>query len=181
MSNVQHLIDVINKMTHSRVHNYVIPGLTSSLVGGDGHGTVRLFDQNRHHEEPITPHSHRFDFACLVLRGRVKNVIWNVDEAGDTYAETYLYHHGKFGKYDVAPQKSNVYYNWIRTETEYREGDLYHMKAHEVHSIFFSTGAKVLFFEGPNYLEESFVLEPVVNGKIIPTFRVESWMFEKEA
>lgn len=37
-------IDSIIAMSHSHVHNYVIPGLTSSLIGTPNHkGSVRLF------------------------------------------------------------------------------------------------------------------------------------------
>lgn len=32
-------------MKHSKVNNYVIAGLSSSLVGGEGNGCVRLFEQ----------------------------------------------------------------------------------------------------------------------------------------
>lgn len=168
------------------VHDYVIPGLTSSLMGAGAKGTVRLFTQERTHEEPITPHSHRFDFSCLVLSGRVKNRIWvgdlppKVCAYGDEYERTKLVHHGQFGKYDVEHLTNEPRLHWHFMETEYRDGEWYHMKAEQIHSIFFGRGSVVMFIEGPNRLDHSFVLEPVSDGRVIPTFKVEPWMFRRE-
>lgn len=53
------------------------------------------------------------------------------------------------------------------------------MLASEVHSIHFSRGAQVLFFEGPTVADTSIILEPNVDGETIPTFRVEPWMFKR--
>lgn len=53
------------------------------------------------------------------------------------------------------------------------------MKAEEIHSITFSRGASVLFFEGPRKTDTSTVLEPVVDGETIPLFRTEPWMYGK--
>lgn len=169
-------VDLIKSMARSPVRDYVIPGLTSSLVGGDNSGCVRLFSQERDHEEPITPHSHRFDFQCYVLQGTVRNRLW---EPGgkDRYQKSRLLHHGQFGKYTVAKEPEIV--AWECFECVHGMGDIYAMKAEQIHSIFFSRDAEVLFFEGPNRLDHSFVLEPVSGGRTIPTFRVDDWMFHK--
>jgi hypothetical protein len=53
------------------------------------------------------------------------------------------------------------------------------MTADQVHSIFFSRGAIVLFFEGSKESDTSIILEPFVNNEIVPTFKVEPWMFKK--
>lgn len=171
-------IERLKKLAYNPVRDYVIPGLTSSLMGkGNGGGVVRLFSQERDHEEPITPHSHRFDFQCLVLRGSVRNRIW-LDGEGDIYQASSLNHHPGFGSYDVNPVTNPK--RWDYEETKYSEGDVYAMNAEQIHSIYFSRGAEVLFFEEPNRLNHSFVLEPMSNGRVIPTFRVDSWMFKRE-
>lgn len=163
------------------MRDYVIPGLTSSLIGGDGHGQVRMFTQERHHEEPITPHSHRFDFCCLVLRGIVHNRVWTPDPNNpdaDLYRKLNLIHTGSFGHYNTIPEEDHEL--WGYKETKYQAGEWYTMKAEEVHSIFFSKMAEVLFIEAPNRFGQSFVLEPISDGKVIPTFRVDHWMFREE-
>lgn len=35
----------LQKMSRSPLGNYIVPGLVSSLLGGDGKGTVRLFER----------------------------------------------------------------------------------------------------------------------------------------
>ena len=169
---------LIKSMANNHVRDYVIPGLTSSLVGGDGHGMVRLFTQERMHEEPITPHSHRFDFQCLVLEGEVWNRIWTKSPDGDMYQESILDHHGHFGDQTRRAEVNRD--RWKFKQTIYKKGEMYSMKAEHIHSIFFSKGAVVLFFEGPNRFSGSSVLEPVSNGRVIPTFKVEPWMFKKD-
>jgi len=171
-------IDLIRSMQRSRVGNYVIPGLSSSLIGGEGHGLVRMFTQSRSHEEPITPHSHRFDFQCLVLSGHVLNRVWIPDEKGDEYQCTTLEHQGSFG--DQTRKAGWKIGRWSYVQTQYKEGQLYSMKAEQIHSIYFSKGAEVLFFEGPSKGMFSSTLEPVVDGEVIPTFKVEPWMFRKQ-
>lgn len=173
-------VDLIKSMARGHVRDYVIPGLTSSLVGGEGKGMVRLFTQERHHEEPITPHSHRFDFQCLVLEGKVTNRIW-YEASGpnaDPYQMTTLEHHGSFG--DQTRKGATEQAFWQCTSRDYKKGEIYSMRAEEIHSIFFGKGAVVLFFEGPNKSDTSCVLEPVSNGRVIPTFKVEPWMFKKD-
>jgi hypothetical protein len=63
-------------MRHSRLGNYIVPGLTSHLVGGAEFGKVRVFSTERSARDFITPHSHRFDFTSLVLSGTVHNTLY---------------------------------------------------------------------------------------------------------
>lgn len=173
-------LELLKSMSYSRVHDYVIPGLTSSLIGGQGHGMVRMFSCEREHEEPITPHSHRFDFQCLVIKGNVRNRVWSPapDGQGDIYQETTLEHHGEFGDQTrkAATRIGRYWYN----EIQYTAGQKYSMVAEQMHSIYFSRGAEVLFFEGPSKSMFSSMLEPVSDGYVIPTFQVAKWMFRRE-
>ena len=174
------MISFIEGMKHSPAHNYVIPGLTSWLIGAPHpvHGCVRLFTMSRLHEEPIIPHSHRFDFRCLVMRGAVTNNVWLPDEKGDEFEVSDVTYEGELGKHqrNVIGRK-----RFGRNSSTYRAGAEYTMKAEEFHSIYFDRGSSVLFFEGPNRLALSQVLEPVVMGETIPLFRTEDWMFKREA
>lgn len=168
-------------MLHSPVRNYVIPGLTSWLVGSPSPlGTVRFFECSRNHQEPITPHSHRFDFRCLVLSGRVTNRTWKPAPAaeGDAYCSTRLAYQDAIGHYNTEHIGIDFYRHQDRV---YETGDWYGMAADEIHSIMFAKGTQVLFFEGPQVTNESFILEPHVHGETIPTFKVEPWMFRREA
>jgi hypothetical protein len=172
----------IEIMRHSPIGNYGgIPGLTSWLIGApSSSGLVRLMECSRDHQEPIIPHSHRFDFHCLVLAGEVRNVLWTQmqynDVSADLFWSSVLKFKGLPGQYET--HFSSVY-RWKPTYYEYHEGDEYNMKSDEVHSIFFSRGTSVLFFEGPQTTNESIILEPFVDGKHVPTFKVEPWMFNK--
>lgn len=170
----------LDKMKHSPVRNYAIPGLTSWLIGAPTvHGCVRLFECSREHHEPITPHSHRFDFECVVLAGSVRNILWTpvADERrGDRYQSSRLIYRGGIGHYAIDKDGIDTYEG---TAFAYRAGDSYSMKADEIHSIYFSRGAKVLFFEGPTIADESLILEPYVDGEVVSTFKVEPWMFKR--
>lgn len=175
MIDIQHLMT----LAHSPVHNYVVPGLTSLLLGGGyPNGNVRLFINERQHVEPITPHSHRFDFQCLVLDGEVTNRIWREADAktGDMMAVSQLVYEGSIGKYSKGLIAHSY---WRYYDKTFKKGEVYSMVSTEVHSIYFSRGAKVLFFEGPNCTDKSIVLEPVVNGDRIETFKTEPWMFRR--
>lgn len=179
----QEIVHLLKKMGHSRVHNYVIPGLTSALVGGEGKGTVRLFEQSRAHEEPICPHSHRFDFGAVVIQGYVQQTLWhssNPCHESDFYSADLLVKNKdvQFGSYT---RQHDVRRMHFRKRTErYDVGQMYFMKHTEIHSINFSKDAVVLFLEGPEVVNESVILQPIVNGKVVPTFKVEDWMFEHE-
>lgn len=170
----------VMKMMHSPIHNYVIPGLSSYLVGSPSeHGTMRAFHCTRQHQERIIPHSHRFDFMAWVLQGTVQNIIWDSSEDdGDEYQVNSLVYHGDVGKYEQIECGVNRFTHKVKT---YAEGDCYSMKAEEVHSISFSKDSLVLFFEGPVIADRSIILQPYVDGKVIPTFKVEDWMFKRES
>lgn len=171
----------IMTMAHAEVRNYVIPGLSSFLIGGEQHGKVRLFQCSRHHHESIIPHSHRFDFACPVLEGAVRNVLWKIDKRGDQYEVSRLWKDGEgpgrnYHRRSDVEREYGVYFSFEKT---YKPGEWYSMAASEIHSIYFSAGARVLFFEGPELREFSEYLEPVVGGRTVPTFEVKNWMFER--
>jgi hypothetical protein len=176
-------VDALLAMRHSPIRNYVIPGLTSWLIGAPSeHGTVRLFECEREHEEAIIPHSHRFNFHCWVLRGSVRNRIWHQhhwkDDRCDTYRQTVVRYEGTAGSYKWLRSTASTGF-WYYRESTHKAGECYGMNADDIHSIFFSRHALVLFFEGPMIQDHSVVLEPVVNGKAVPTFAVAPWMFER--
>lgn len=169
----------IKSMMHSPRHNYVIPGLTSWLIGApSAMGCVRLFTMSRTHEEPIVPHSHRFAFVCRVLTGRVENRTWfKTSEIGDLYQASDVTYEGVFGKHVLTPLDIAKY---SFAAKYYGAAAEYGMKAKEIHSIYFQKGSEVLFFEGPPTEATSQVIEPVVNGKVIPLMKTEPWMFSTE-
>jgi len=177
MSNID--LTMLRQMRSGRVGNYVIPGLTSWVIGAkhDG-GCVRMFYCEREHQEPITPHSHRFDFQCLVLRGRVTNRKWTFvyGQRGDLFAKSALVF-SDMGKYE---KRAPVVGRYEFADEVFKEGEWYSMKAHEIHSIFFGAQTEVLFFEGPSTTDTSVILEPYVDNEVIPTFEVRPWMFKKE-
>jgi hypothetical protein len=169
--------EFLKKMKHSPIGNYGgIPGLTSWLIGEPGKlGLVRLLECSRDHQEPIIPHSHRFDFHCVVLAGTVRNLTWIPTERGDQFQITKLRYRGAAGKYE---REIGGMSRWAILTREYKAGDEYAMAANEVHSIFFARDTSVLFFEGPQVSDTSIILEPVVDGEALPTFKVEPWMFK---
>jgi hypothetical protein len=171
---------MLRQMMHSPVRNYVIPGLTSWLIGEPSpKGTMRFFECSRNHQESITPHSHRFDFQCWVLAGQVINRVWRGSlGGGDKYVHTDLVYGGEIGSYERV--RIGVA-NYSFEDSIYQASQWYSMKAHEIHSIQFSAGTEVLFFEGPTILSKSTILEPWVDGDDIPTFKVEPWMFKRSA
>ncbi len=78
------------------------------------------------------------------------------------------------GNYAKSPLEQRHY---KYSDITFLAGECYSMKAEEIHSIQFSRGAKVLFFEGCARTGSVFI-EPVVGGHVIETFKVESWMFK---
>lgn len=166
-------IDHILKMRTSLVKNYGLPGVNSSLINN---GIVRLFESHRDQQEAITPHSHKFDFACLVLSGRVMNRIWTQDKNGDQFVMSECIYKGQMGKYE---KKSIGSTGFKFTDSEYHTGEWYGMQHNQIHSIFFSRGCKVLFFERPVITNMTMILEPSVDGNHLKTFEVKDWMFER--
>lgn len=176
------LRDVVSAMAHSAIHNYGIPGLSSSLVGGGKRGMIRLFKSDRETQHHITPHSHRFDFLCLVLKGWAENEIYSspkYGESGDKFIRSTLMPiEGGLGKYGASPEVKPV--EFVVSRTRYEEGETYCMRAREIHSIRFSRDAQILFFEGPQVQASTVILEPYSNGQHIKTFKVEDWMFTRK-
>lgn len=174
---MQTLINIVENMKTSRVSNYVIAGLDSYLVGKDK-GNVRLFKNSRNHQDQITPHNHRFDFSCVVLQGTVTNHVWEecTSEEGDLFQITKLKYAGEIGTHTTHPEGTGYY---KRVSEVHRTGEIYSMKAEEIHSITFSRGAIVLFFEDVQHTDESIVLEPIVDGEVIPTYEKKEYMFKK--
>jgi hypothetical protein len=175
-------VEFLLGMAHSPVRNYVIPGLTSYLIGSPSKaGTMRLFTCTRDHQEGITPHSHRFNLMCWVLRGSVTNRLWTATrqtESGrDDYMVSHLLYQGDMGQYEKVEHRVRSFGYEDHT---YQAGDCYSMQAHEIHSIHFWRGATVLFFEGPTITDTSVVLEPYVDNAVIPTLEVKPWMFKRE-
>jgi hypothetical protein len=170
-------IDIIKSMRHSTLGNYILPGLNSSLIGGTPEtGRVRLFDMTREQNTLVTPHSHRFAFTCLVLRGQVTNKVWNnsTNSNADVFAVTELTYQDQPGKYT---QRDIGHKLFNSVATNYFEGQWYEMRSEQIHSIMFSRNALVLFFEGPNITDKTVILEPVsIHGKV-NTFKTEPWMF----
>ena len=170
-------LQLLQSMCNSRLGNYAgIPGLTSSLLGGPEHGKVRLFDCSREHQESLVPHSHRFDVMCLVLRGIVENHIWQKGP-GDLFTVSKIRYLGAPGCTERVASGEPAAYR--RHSTRYEHGEFYSMRACEVHSVNFSRDALVLFFEGPQVSTESVLLEPYVDGKTVPTFQLQFWMYQR--
>lgn len=171
-------ITVINSMKASELNNYIIPGLTSHLLTN---GKVRMFTHDRAQQHSITPHSHRFDFTCLVLKGSVRQRIWLPAQhcvAGSR--DKYFVSAHKFTKIGEYPDVKIVgETEWGYQDNTHTQGEWYSMKHDEIHSIYFGRDTQVLFFEGPQVSEVSLILEPSVNGVRVPTFEVRDWMFNK--
>ena len=168
-------------MSSSEVRNYATPGLTSHLIGA-GAGKVRLFSADRDtHTHQIHPHSHRFDFVCLVLKGQVVNTTfvkrYHIADDRNSYAVSTLTFNGAFGNYDFLPGTTPELFEEV--DMFYETGAFYSMKANEIHSIEFRKGTEVLFFEGPSVSRTSVVLEPWSDGARVPTFKTHEWMFQK--
>lgn len=167
------ILEIIKQMETSRVSNYVIAGLDSYLLEN---GKVRIFENSRSHQDQITPHSHRFDFACLVLEGFVINKIWTEchSDSGDFFEESKITYGGEIGNHE---KKGGVRSFYSFERQKYTKGQTYSMLSSEIHSIEFSKGAVVLFFEGPEISNESLIIEPFVNGEVIPTYENRDYMF----
>ena len=171
---MRQILSILDEMKNKTSYNCIVEGLNSSLIGGGGHGGVRLFEQSRNQIKQITPHNHRFDFTCLVLSGHVVNHLWRESKNGDEYQSSSLTYLGRPGSYT---KEAGVVSSFSKFSKKYVEGDWYSMKAHELHSIEFSKGAKVLFFEGKEVTKTTQVIEPYVNKQLIPTLLTEDWMF----
>lgn len=183
---LEKLCGVLRPMLNNTITNYIVPGLNSSLVGdGDKGGKVRIFHATRNTRDTITPHSHRFNFACLVLSGTVTNTIYEEDTMNRLGSEQWVKSTidpvcGRDGVLQYTQIRADEPSNYYRKITTYRPGNVYAMQHDQIHSIVFSHGAVVLFFEGPELSKRSVMIEPWENGKVIPTFETRDWMFQKE-
>lgn len=181
MENVKKLAELLIKMSHSGIDNYVLPGLSSYLIGGPEHGKVRLFQAERNTHEFIIPHSHLYDFAALVISGTVTNTVYRKSEIVTPLQERWY----------CVPQTQNDQFEYelhwdeawildtVPVVTTYTQGQVYGMQSHEIHSIQFSKDAVVLMFESPTVVDHSCILQPCVNGSLVRTFRKEDWMFQR--
>lgn len=173
---------VLSQMAHSSLGNYIVPGLTSWLLSAPSEkGCVRMFVSTRDQDEFITPHSHRFDFTCHVLEGEVINTMYcspTKTEPGEVYQFGRLIYGDEPGKHEQKYDGERALFRKVRST--YRAGAWYSMGASEIHSIRFSKGARVLFFEGPCRTNETVILLPVAYGDPVPTFRVADWMYRKD-
>jgi hypothetical protein len=174
----QALTKLVLDMRGQTFHNYITPGLSSSLLT---QGKVRLFEATRHHQFDITPHSHRFDFACLVLRGMARHSVWSpADESkmakdGDTFALMEVGGNFEDG-YRTAHHSTCKY---LATTKEYHSGDWYFLSHTEIHSVEFARGTVVLFLEGPPAIGTTLALFPVDhNNQPMNTLAIQPWMFQ---
>lgn len=160
------ILKVIESMRHDLIPNYISPGLNSWLIS-----QVRLFENTRKQGFFITPHSHRFDFACYVLRGSVRNTIYTPG-SGDKYLVSEYFVQDRSTK----PRNEGLY---AALTTQYNADSWYYMQYQWLHSIEFSTDALILFMEGAKKTEVSYILEPIVSGRALKTFSVDDWMYHE--
>lgn len=176
------LLNLLTSMRRSRLGNYIVPGIYSSLLGSgegvEGLGRFRLFEASRHQQKDVTPHSHRFDFCCLVLSGAVHNTTWNQSKtnSGDAYREVFLDYAGAPGRYVRRYADIDC---WTSATGTYEAGEWYSMRHDEIHSIVFEKGTSVLFIEGPEVTATTKALIPWVDGKEVDTLATEDWMFQE--
>lgn len=180
------LQDFFGEIGTGRIDNYILPGLSSVMLSGhfDAIASVRMFENTRNQQGFITPHSHRFSLACCVLRGEVHNSIYSEATSTtavgidlDEFEASNLKYMGMPGFYDPEPPSRAG--KWRKYTEKYAVGQWYFMRHDAIHSIDFSPDARVLVIEGPDVTDTTVVLQPVVNGKVVPTFKVEDWMFKK--
>jgi len=180
--NIQGLKHQLRLMANSPILNYATAGLTSQMIGGGKYGKVRMFTADRDTREFITPHSHRYDFLCLVLEGEVVNTIyreevWATPES-NKFVVSVIEPTDQFGKFWSRQLRTA---SFTEDSSTYNAGDTYEMGHKQIHSIRFSKGSVVLFFEGPELSTTSHILEPFSDGARVPTFNTPEWMFQEKA
>lgn len=170
--------EILDSLKHSKITNYVIPGLESYIISNDKeNGTmVRMFEMTREQSAMCVPHTHRYNFYCVVLEGRVYNTVWcDHDTEGDLFEIVKLRRGKAFGEYkiDDRPREGR----FVPRECRYLKGESYSMDAHQVHSIRFDKGTKVLFMESKDVLDYSYALLPIVDGEVVDNLSTQPWMF----
>lgn len=172
MEKIRNMVELMKTDT---VKNYVIAGLNSSLLSNC---TLRYFECDRRHQDTVTPHSHRFDFFCIVLEGWVVNRLWTEcqEPDGDLFQVSAMKYEGEFGKYTRKELRQDYF---TYSDFKYVAGEFYSMDAEQIHSIFFSKNAKILFFESKHQIKSSNIIEPVVDGEVIKTCNKLDYMFKK--
>lgn len=180
MSALEYARELLGNQAHSALRNYIVPGLTSRLLTSAAaqNGCIRLFNASREQTMFITPHSHRFDFACCVLRGFVKQTLYIENDSGEEWIGSTLIYDGAPGKYVIEDDKRPGFY--LPDTITFGVGEWYSMKHDEIHSIVFSPDAVVLFAEGQNITPRTRILDPFVNNERIPLFNVQDWMFKRD-
>ena len=168
----------LKKFATSVRHNYIVPGLTSMVLArsdAPAGGMVRLFCMERQQEYEVTPHNHRYDFTCLVLAGQVYNRVYeSVEGSGSVTHAIFNYDATTKGLAHKPLSEVAMAYD----ELIYETGEWYSMTHEQFHSIRFSRGAEVLFFEGPQITDISQCLLPISHGRICNTFLSADWMMQ---
>lgn len=175
--------EIFDKLKHSPIQNYILPGLTSWVLkpAGDGHGMIRMFESSRETQEFVTPHTHRYGLHCEVLAGWVENTTWKNSElvgASNSSDEWMLYslkYGGSPGEYT---QTSGPIRRYAKETRRYAAGSSYDLNHSQIHSVRFSRGAVVVITETAQQTDTTHILLPVAYGKMVPTFKVESWMYK---
>jgi hypothetical protein len=145
---------------------------------------VRVFKAGRQARDFVTPHSHRFNFCAIVLAGEVHNTLYTPalhPTDGDDWCTSVITQVcGKDGLHNFDHTRATQPSRWLQYTDNFSPGNAYYMGFEEIHSIVFDKGTEVLLFEGPELTKTSVMLEPWVDGKCVPTFKTEPWMFERE-
>lgn len=176
--------EIFDKLKHSPIHNYILPGLTSWMLkaGDEDNGAVRMFESSRETQEFTTPHSHRYGLHCEVLEGWVENTIWTGSttfgsgQIADEWMMCRLKYGGEPGKYDMTHQGMC---RFQYSTTRHQKGSSYSMKHTDIHSIRFSRGAVVIITETRHRTDTTQILLPMAYDKPVPTFQVQPWMYNK--
>jgi hypothetical protein len=161
------------------IKNYIIPGLESRVIEEFEDGLIRIFIATRSQNQFITPHSHRYNLTCKVMRGGVINKIWvkTDDPSCDTFTMCKAKYGGEPGNYGDVQELSVD--RWTSKEDYYGRGKTYYMHKNQVHSIEFIKDTVLLLNEAErDNSVPSVYLEPNIDGQTINTFNVQPWMFE---
>lgn len=172
--------DLVDALPRGRVlHNYIVPGLRSTLLAGlPGGGKLRVFEMDRDQEHYVVPHTHRYSFHAWVLEGSVLQYCYDVYETKEALQAKWMVMHYDHVARALDPEPHQYLTGHIARK-EFAKGERYGMRHDEYHSIRFSSGARVLMLEGPPIGKGmSRVLLPVVAGRVCDNFFVRDWMME---